>query len=397
MKISLVLNAFIGPVISGGAGKEGYELALYLYERGVLGKVFCFGVTQGVALPSSVLIPYCTNRIQSWLLNLLSRATKRYPFLRGRRRIEQWMDAKYSQFLDSHCGDVLYCPKPLYPRTIKKANSLGIRTIVETSVLHPRFNLDVVSKERKRLGLKGSAGYTDPVRVKNMEEALEYADLVFAWSPFIRDSYIRYGLNENKMLGGTGDCEPPGIDLERYSQRKTGQQEKFIVLHLSTITAIKGVQYLLAAWNKVAPRISGELVLVGEMDKDMRKVLRRNKSDSVSWVGPTTSPQEYYQNASVFVSPSISDAGPRTVLESMACGVPAIVSDRCGISASLDSGCNGFVYHYNDIDRLAELIEWCYSNREQVQLMGDNALRSVKGYDVANYPADVWERINAVV
>lgn len=397
MKISLVLNAFIGPVISGGAGKEGYELALYLHERGVLGKVFCFGVTKGVALPSSVLVPYCTNRVQSRLLNLLSRATKRYPFIRGRRRIEQWMDARYSHSLDADCGNVLYCPKPLYPRTIKKANSLGIRTIVETSVLHPRFNLEVVSEEKKRLGLKGAAGYTDPVRVKNMEEALEHVDLIFAWSPFIRDSYIRYGVNENKMIGGTGDCEPPGIDLERYAQRKTGRREKFIVLHLSTITAIKGVQYLLAAWNKVASNISGELVLVGELDKDMRKVLRNSRNDSVRWMGPTANPQEFYQKASVFVSPSISDAGPRTVLESMACGVPAIVSDRCGISESLDSGSNGFVYHYNDIDRLAELIEWCYSHREQVQLMGEKALQSVKGYDVKNYPVDVWERINTVV
>lgn len=397
MKISLVLNTFIGPVIRGGVGKEGYELALYLYERGVLGQVFCFGVTQGVALPSSVLIPYCTNRIQSRVLGILSRATKRHPFLRGRRRIEQWMDARFSHSLDAGCCDVLYCPKPLYPMTIKKANSLGIRTIVETSVLHPRYNFDVVTQERKRLGLRGASGYTDSVRVKNMEDALEYADKIFAWSSFIRDSYIRYGLDESKMLGGVGDCEPPGIDLKRFSQRKIEQQEKFIVLHLSSITTIKGVQYLLAAWSKVAPRISGELVLVGELDKDMRKVLRQSRIGSVRWVGPTINPQEFYQRASVFVSPSISDAGPRTVLESMACGVPAIVSDRCGISASLVSGYNGFVYRYNDIDSLSELIEWCYKNREQVKQIGDNALNSVKRYDVVNYPVDVWERINTVV
>lgn len=397
MKISLLLNVFIGPVINGGAGKEGYELALDLYRRGVLGKVFCFGATQGVALPSSVLVPYCTNRIQSRALNVLSRATKRYPFLRGRRRIEQWIDAWFSRSLDAHCGDVLYCPKPLYPKTIKKANSLGIRTVVETSVFHPRFNLDVVSTERNRLGLRGAAGYTDSARVKNMEEALEHADRIFALSPSLRDSYIRYGVSESKMFGGAGGYKPPGIDLKRYSPRKVNQQEKFIVLHLSTITAIKGVQYLLAAWNKVADRILGELILVGELDKDMRKVLRRNRCNSVKWMGSSKNPQEFYQSASVFVSPSVSDAGPRTVLESMACGVPAIVSDRCGISVSLNSGHDGFVYHYNDVDRLSELIEWCYENRQQVRLMGENAYNVVKSYDVANYPADVWERINTVI
>jgi glycosyltransferase involved in cell wall biosynthesis len=80
----------------------------------------------------------------------------------------------------------------------------------------------------------------------------------------------------------------------------------------------------------------------------------------------------------------------------MACGVPAIVSDRCGIATSIKTGRNGLIYHYNDVTRLAELIELCYQNRELVQKMGQMALDTVRGYSVANYPVDVWARINAL-
>lgn len=396
MKVSLVLNAYIGPNIRVGPGAEGYKLALDLYGRGVLGKVYCYGVEPGSEIPSTVLVPFCVSRIQLFFLRMLSRATKRYPALRGRRRIEQWMDLRFAKYLDNTAGDILYSPKPLYPRTFSKARRLGIRVIVETSVLHPRFNLDVVSEERERMNLKGAAGYTDPVRVKNIEKALQRADLIFAWSPFIRDSYLRYGISENKILLGAGDCEPPGVDLARFRPEKTRREDQFMVLHVSSITVIKGVQYLLEAWQKVADRIAGELVLVGVLDRDMRNILSRYKCAGVKWMGPTTNPASYYHKASVFVSPSLSDAGPRTVLESMACGVPAIVSDRCGISTSIETGHNGFVYHYNDISRLAELIEWCYQNRDQVRKMGQEALDTVKGYNVADYSRDVWARINTV-
>jgi glycosyltransferase involved in cell wall biosynthesis len=397
MKVSLVLNAYIGPTVNVGPGAEGYQLALDLYGRGVLGKVYCYGVEPGICLPHSVLVPFCTSRIHSTALRLLSRLTKRYPILRGRRRIEQWMDKRYSKLLDNSAGDILYSPKPLYPLTFSKARRLGIRVAVETSVLHPRFNLDVVTNERKRLKLRGAAGYTDPVRVKYIEEALEQADSIFAWSPFIRDSYVRYGVEENKLLSGTNKYEPPGVDLKRFCPVKAGREDHFVVLHMSSITVIKGVQFLLDAWQKVANRIAGELVLVGQIDRDMRKILGRYKCQNVKWTGPTNNPVSYYHMASIFVSPSLSDAGPRTVLESMACGVPAIVSDHCGISSSIETGYNGFVYHYNDVDRLAELIEWCYRNRDQVQKMGQVALDTIKGYSVANYSDDVWTRINAVV
>jgi glycosyltransferase involved in cell wall biosynthesis len=396
MKVSLLINTFIGPRVQSGPGVEGYKLAMNLYEKGVLGKVYCYGVEKKSEIPSCIVVPFCTSRIVFLLLRILIRTTKRFPVLRGRRWVEKWMDCRYSMNLDQEEGDILYSPKPLYPRTFSKARRLGVRVLVETSVLHPRFNYDIVSRERKRLKLTGAAGYVDPVRVKYIEKALQEADVIFAWSSFVRESYIRYGVGEDKIRISAGVCEPPGVDLKKFHHEAHATNTRFTVLHLSSITVIKGVQYLIEAWNNIANRIDGDLVIVGAVDRDMRKIMGRYQCPNIKWIGPTADPVPYYQSASLYVSPSISDAGPRTVLESMACGVPAIVSDHCGISASIQHGKNGFVYHYNDVDRLAELIEWCFMNRDRVMSMGQAALDTVKGYSVTNYPEDVWARIKSI-
>ena len=230
-----------------------------------------------------------------------------------------------------------------------------------------------------------------------MEKALDLADVVYAWSPFIRESYIKYGLAEDKLRIGSDDCEPPGIDIARFSPAKDEiANDEFVVLHVSSITVIKGVQYLIDAWKSLRDRVPGRLVLVGPVDRDMKIIRDRQADASIHWEGPVPDPLVYYRRATIFVSPSLSDAGPRTVLESMACGVPSIVSNQCGIATSVESGVNGFIYRYDDVTGLAGLIEWCYLNREQVRSMGQAARETVKGYSIGDYPGEVWQRLSRI-
>ncbi len=395
MKVSLVLNAYIGPAVRDGTGKEGFELAMALDRRGVLGRVFCLGAASATGLPAGTVVPACKSRLCMAVLRYLGILHKRFPALRIRRRVERWMDAMFARRLDAQAGDVLYCPKPLYPGTFARAHVLGMRVIVETSVLHPRHNLEVVGRERARLGLRGTSGYLDERRVRMMERALAGADTVFAWSPFLRDSYVQYGLDPVQVRTGAEHCEPPGVDVDRFRPAvEPVTTQEFVVVHVSSITVIKGVQYLVQAWQSLRGKVNGRLLLVGPLDRDMQILRARWADPGIEWTGSVRDPLAYYQRATIFVSPSISDAGPRTVLESMACGVPAIVSDQCGIAGSIEPGGNGFVYHYDDVPALAGLIERCYRDRDLVRSMGRAARETVQGYSIGNYPAEVWQRLS---
>ena len=270
-----------------------------------------------------------------------------------------------------------------------------MRVVVETSVLHPRHNLEVVTRERARLGLRGTSGYLDEGRVRMMERALAGADTIFAWSPFLRDSYLKYGLDPARVLTGAEHCEPPGVDIDRFRPaEEAGTREEFVLLHVSSITVIKGVQYLLDAWQSLRDRVRGRLLLVGPLDRDMKILRGRYADPTIEWTGAVRDPLAYYRRATIFVSPSLSDAGPRTVLEAMACGVPAVVSDQCGIASSIEPGVNGFVYQYDNVPALAGLIERCYRERELVRSMGTAARETVQGYSIGDYPGEVWQRLS---
>ena len=112
--MSLVVNVMIGPDLKAGLGKESYEVAMGLYNRGVLGKVFCTGVTIGCELPAVKIVAFSQGRMKRLALKWLDRLHKRYPVIRGRRRVEQWMDASYARCVDADVGDILYCPKPFF-------------------------------------------------------------------------------------------------------------------------------------------------------------------------------------------------------------------------------------------------------------------------------------------
>lgn len=395
-RIGLVVNEAIGDGVAAGPGREGYEVAKGLLERGRLGKVFCLDIAGRSVLPDTKVERYCRSRLKRRLIGLVARAHRRYPAIRGRRRIEEWLDAYYASKLTRDACDVLYCPKPLYPRTIRRAKELGIRVVVETSVLHPRFNLDAVDKERRQLGISGAAGYTDDKRVRNIEEALRLSDGIFSWNSFVRSSYLQYGVPEAKFLKGL-DYAPPGIDTRLFSPNPGQEADVFTVLHVSSISVIKGVHYLLQAWERIADEIDGRLIIVGPADRDMRHILTSRKVRNAEWVGRVRNPVDYYRSASVFVSPSISDAGPRTVLEAMACGTPAIVSDHCGVSEVIRHGVNGFVYRYDDVSALASHIKWAALHPEQLKAMRACAYETGRRHQMSDYSSEIEQRIEAVV
>jgi len=210
----------------------------------------------------------------------------------------------------------------------------------------------------------------------------------------VKSSYVRYGVPERKFLKNE-IFSPPGVDTERYMPaNEVG--DKFIVLHVSSISIIKGIQYLLVAWELIVDDINGKMLLVGPIDQNMRAILKSKKWRNVEWVGKTDDPISYYRKASVFVSPSISNAGPRTVLEAMAYEVPAIVSDNCGVSESIENGVDGLVYKYDDVERLADHLKWSFNNRDKLREMGKEARKKVMSYRIDYYFDSVFKRIMQV-
>jgi glycosyltransferase involved in cell wall biosynthesis len=81
----------------------------------------------------------------------------------------------------------------------------------------------------------------------------------------------------------------------------------------------------------------------------------------------------------------------------MASGTPVIVSDRCGISAVVEDGVDGFIYPHDDIEALAEKIRWCYEHPDELGKMGAAARKKATGCGRSRFSDRVTEEIDRCI
>jgi glycosyltransferase involved in cell wall biosynthesis len=76
-----------------------------------------------------------------------------------------------------------------------------------------------------------------------------------------------------------------------------------------------------------------------------------------------------YNAADVFVSPSLADNLPTTILECLACGTPVTGFEIGGIPDMIDHKKNGYLAKYRDPEDLAEGIRYCINSKIQGRLL----------------------------
>ena len=88
-----------------------------------------------------------------------------------------------------------------------------------------------------------------------------------------------------------------------------------------------------------------------------------------------------YNNAGFLVSTSIWEGLSRTILESMACGLPVLINEKINsiinynpITNIVQDGYNGLVYRYGDIEEFARKFYMLYSDAKLRKKLSDSAM-----------------------
>lgn len=129
---------------------------------------------------------------------------------------------------------------------------------------------------------------------------------------------------------------PNGIDINKFTPAHIIEPKLInVVLFLSRIHPKKGVDLLIEAWSQIEVKIrknwclriigNGEPNYVNRLQK-----LIKNKSltGEIILAGPKFDQDKLYefQNSDLFVLPSYSEGFPMALIESLACGLPAITT-----------------------------------------------------------------------
>lgn len=103
-----------------------------------------------------------------------------------------------------------------------------------------------------------------------------------------------------------------------------------VIMAVGRLRVQKNLPLLIGAFSKVAKEIPSRLIIVGGGREEgrLRDFIRSLQAENIiSLTGYMDNPHAYMGKADMFVSASLWEGMPNSVLEAMACGLPIIASD----------------------------------------------------------------------
>lgn len=256
----------------------------------------------------------------------------------------------------------------------RKAHVLGGIHICDRGSTHIRVQDQLLNDEYQRYGLRWRG--IDPRTIAKEEAEYVQADRISVPSQFCYDSFVAQGVPENKLLK-----IPYGSRLERFHPISYRHQhnEEFRVLFVGAAGPRKGLIDLLEAFRLFRhPR--KRLVLVGSVAPEAKPCLAKVNQEQITVVGSVSNDQliEFYNQASVFLLPSIEEGLAMVVGEAMACGCPVVATTNTGASELINDGVEGFIVPIRAPEVIADRLQQLADQPDLRERMGQAALVRVQ-------------------
>jgi mannosylfructose-phosphate synthase len=190
---------------------------------------------------------------------------------------------------------------------------------------------------------------------------------------------------------------PPGVDVhyfypprENEEKVKTDLPDKYVFC-LSRIDTNKGHDLLLHAWDIVRKEIPDvdlvigggspnpkprELGVFATMDEIIQKAGMQDRVTRIGYV-PDDMMRPYYQQAELFVMPSLFEPFGMTSQEAMACGTPVVASKFGGIRNTIKNAYNGYLVDPSNPAEFAQAMIALLQDDQKRMEVGKNAYKVI--------------------
>jgi glycosyltransferase involved in cell wall biosynthesis len=187
---------------------------------------------------------------------------------------------------------------------------------------------------------------------------------------------------------------PNGVDLQPFRQVQQPiprtqfgfSDQDTVLICVGRVSKEKNVAALLSAFEYIAPAVpSCRLLIVGdgpERDDLIRQVSEHQLADKVHFTGLVAYDQlpGYLAAADAFITASVTEVHPLTVIEAMAAGLPVIGIHSPGISDTVEHECSGLLA--KDEDELPDHILRIVRDPAGRRQMAECARRMAEVYSI---------------
>jgi glycosyltransferase involved in cell wall biosynthesis len=200
-------------------------------------------------------------------------------------------------------------------------------------------------------------------------------------SEVIRQLAIQFGMDAERII-----TFPWGVDIQHFDVKKFERTntDTFTLLSTRGWEPIYGVDLIARAFANAARKLTEnhgpELHLVmlgdGSQSKKIHKIfLKGGLEKQVTFPGQIgyADLPNYYNAADLYLSASHSDGSSISLLEALACGVPALVSDIPGNREWITPDETGWWFPDGNVDALTQAILDAVARRDQLPEMSRRA------------------------
>jgi glycosyltransferase involved in cell wall biosynthesis len=168
------------------------------------------------------------------------------------------------------------------------------------------------------------------------------------------------------------------------TQFKVGTQQPLMFLYVGQLISRKGVQELLTSCLRLNEQgcRNYQLLIIGEGEQysSLTYFCQEHGLEQVKWLGRLDYSQLglYFEQADVFIFPTLEDVWGMVVPEAMSFGKPILCSKWAGAADLVVPEQNGFIFDPQDSQVLAQLMCQFIEHPEWVPLFGEQSLKLIQ-------------------
>ncbi len=199
---------------------------------------------------------------------------------------------------------------------------------------------------------------------------------------------LKYRAIKRGYTGGKVEALiPPAIDTALFiPTRAKSAGNKLVIISVGRLTWKKGYEYALQAMAVLKQKgFSFEYRIAGDGNYKQAiqfAIMEMGLEDVVILLGGLDKDaiKEELDNADVFLHPAVSEGFCNAVIEAQAMALPVIATNADGLAKNIEHGVTGFIVPVYNAPAIAERLEWCFANKNELPAMGKAGVKRVQQY-----------------